>query len=87
MKKTFLYFTLLLTSQLAFGQLVNSYNSADILVDLNKLNTLSTSDLIVEVKKLASDFENGTELLFDVAMDILMGRLPEKEFVEFCNSL
>ena len=57
------------------------------IIALNNLNTLSTSDLIVEVKKLASNFENGTELLFDVAMDILMGRLPENEFVELCNSL
>jgi hypothetical protein len=36
---------------------------------------------------MASDFSNGAELLFDVAMDILMNRLPENEFVDFCNSL
>ena len=53
----------------------------------NNLNTISTTDLIVEVKKMASDFSNGAELLFDVAMDILMNRLPENEFVELCNSL
>lgn len=53
----------------------------------NKLNTISTADLIVEVKKLVNDFSNGAELVFDVAMDILMNRMPENEFVELCNSL
>ena len=53
----------------------------------NKLNVLSTTDLIAEVKKLANDFSNGAELVSDVAMDILMNRLPENEFVELCNTL
>lgn len=53
----------------------------------NKLNSLSTNDLIVEVKKLATDFSNGADLLSDVAMNILMERLPENEFVELCNTL
>jgi len=53
----------------------------------NKLNALSTSDLIIEVKKLANDFSTGAELVSDVAMDILMNRLPENEFVELCNTL
>ena len=53
----------------------------------NKLNNLSTADLIAVVKKLANDFSTGAELVSDVAMDILMNRLPEKEFVELCNTL
>jgi len=53
----------------------------------NKLNNLSTSDLIVEFKKLANDFSTGAELVCDAVMDILMKRLPENEFVELCNSL
>lgn len=53
----------------------------------NKLNNLSTADLVAQVKKLANDFSTGAELVFDVAMDILMGRLPENEFLELCNSL
>ena len=53
----------------------------------NKLNVLSTTDLIAEVKKLANDFSTGAELVSDVAMDILMNRLPENEFVELCNTL
>jgi len=53
----------------------------------NKLNSLSTNDLIAEVKKLATDFSNGADLVSDVAMDILMERLPKNEFVELCNTL
>ena len=53
----------------------------------NKLNVLSTTDLIAEVKMLANDFSTGAELVSDVAMDILMNRLPENEFVELCNTL
>ena len=29
----------------------------------------------------------GAELVSDVAMDILMNRLPENEFVELCSTL
>lgn len=53
----------------------------------NKLNALSTADLILEVKKLENDFSTGAELVCNVAMDILMNRLPENEFVELCNTL
>ena len=52
-----------------------------------KLNSLSTTDLVAEVKKLTNDFSTGAELVSDVAMDILMNRLPENEFVELCNTL
>lgn len=53
----------------------------------NKLNNLSTVDLIAEVKKLANDFSTGAELVSDVSMDILMNRLPENEFIELCKTL
>jgi hypothetical protein len=53
----------------------------------NKLNNISNADLIAEVKKLANDFSTGAELVFEVAMDILMNRLPENEFVDLCNTL
>jgi hypothetical protein len=52
-----------------------------------KMETLSTNDLIVEVKKLANDFSNAASIVMDVALDILMERLPESEFVNFCDSL
>ena len=53
----------------------------------SRLNSLSTNDLIVEVKRLANDFSTGAELISDVAMDILMNRLPENEFIQLCNTL
>lgn len=53
----------------------------------NKLNNLSNADLIAEVKRLANDFSTGAELVSDVAIDILMNRLPENEFIELCNTL
>ncbi len=52
-----------------------------------KIQTLPTNDLMVEVKKLANDFSNAASIVMDVALDILMKRLPESEFVNFCDSL
>ena len=52
-----------------------------------KLNTLSTIDLIAELKKLSDNFSAGAELVYDVCMDILINRLPENEFVELCDNL
>lgn len=53
----------------------------------NKLSVLSTADLVAEVKKLANDVSTGAELVSEVAMDLLMNRLPENEFVKLCNTL
>jgi hypothetical protein len=52
-----------------------------------KLNTLTTNDLIVAVKELVNNFEKGADYVFDVCLDILMNRLPENEFVKLCDSL
>ena len=52
-----------------------------------KLNTLSTNDLIVAVKELSSNFTESAEYVFDVCLDILMDRMPENDFVELCDSL
>ena len=52
-----------------------------------KLNSLSTSDLILEVKKLVNDFSTGTDLVTDIILDILMERMPENEFIALCDSL
>ena len=52
-----------------------------------KLNTLSTNDLIIEVKKLKDNFEKSAEYVFDICIDILMDRMPENNFVELCDSL
>ena len=52
-----------------------------------KLNSLSTSDLILEVKKLVNDFSTDTDLVTDIILDILMERMPENEFIALCDSL
>jgi hypothetical protein len=52
-----------------------------------KLNTLSTNDLIIAVKELSSNFSSAAEYVFNVCLDILMNRLPENEFIELCDSL
>jgi hypothetical protein len=51
------------------------------------MSKISTSDLMLEVKKLSNDFSDSATMVFDIALDILMDRLPETEFVNFCNNL
>jgi hypothetical protein len=51
------------------------------------LNKVSTSELMVEVQRLTSDFSDAAQMVWDVAMNILMERLPETEYINFCNSL
>lgn len=48
---------------------------------------INTNELIDTLKKYNSDFRDGVEIAIDAILDILMGRLPENEFVELCNSL
>jgi hypothetical protein len=52
-----------------------------------KMQTLTTNDLIIEVKKLVIDFSDAASLVMGVALDILMERMPENEFIKFCDSL
>jgi nitrogen regulatory protein PII-like uncharacterized protein len=52
-----------------------------------QLNKLSTSDLIIEVKKLVNDFSREAELVYDVVMDLLIERMPEDQYIQLCNSL
>ena len=52
-----------------------------------KMQTLPTKDLMVEIKKLVNDFSDAGSLVMDVALDILMERMPETEFINFCDSL
>ena len=72
-----------LFSQLANKMTIQEFNSTA----TEKLNKLSTKELIYEAKKLVNDFSNNTEYVYDVIMNILMDRLPENEFIEFCNNL
>ena len=52
-----------------------------------RLNSLSTNDLIIELKKLMNDFTSAANMVQGIVLDILMERLPESEFIELCNSL
>ena len=53
----------------------------------NKMSQISTIDLIAEIKKLSNDFSDSATVVFTIALDILMERMPETEFVNFCDSL
>lgn len=57
------------------------------LIAANKLNTLSTADLINQVKNLQNDLSQAAMLLNDVILDILMERMPESEFIEICETI
>ena len=56
-------------------------------IAISKLNALSTSDLVNEVKKLAGNLSDGADFISDAALDILINRLPENEFIELCETL
>jgi hypothetical protein len=53
----------------------------------SKINNLSTAELKAEAKKLVNNFEAGADAVLNIVFDILMERMPESEFVEFCDSL
>jgi hypothetical protein len=52
-----------------------------------ELSKLSTNDLLETAKKLSKDYSTAAEKVFNVIIDILDNRLPENEFVNFCDSL
>ena len=52
-----------------------------------ELSKLSTNDLLETAKKLSTDYSTAAEKVFNVIIDILDNRLPENEFVNFCDSL
>jgi hypothetical protein len=51
------------------------------------MSTLTTNDLIESVKKLSNDFTESATRVFDIALEILMERMPEQEFINLCDSL
>lgn len=57
------------------------------LIAANKLNTLSTADLINQVKNLQNDLSQAAMLLNDVILDIQMERMPESEFIQLCETI
>ncbi len=52
-----------------------------------RLNALSTNDLIIELKKLMNDYTSAANMVQDVVLDILMNRLSESEFIELSNNI
>jgi len=52
-----------------------------------ELSKYSTEELLETAKKLSNDYSNAATKVFNVIIDILMIRLPENEFVIFCDSL
>jgi nitrogen regulatory protein PII-like uncharacterized protein len=56
-------------------------------VATQKFNRLSTEELIKSAKQLNNDFSDAATYMFDVVLDILMERMPEKDFIKFCDNL
>ena len=52
-----------------------------------KLQQLNNEQLKEAVAKLATDFRDGADLVFDAALGVLEARLPESEFVAFCDAI
>ena len=56
-------------------------------VATQKFNRLSTEELIKTAKQLNDDFSKVADYMMDAVLDILMERMPEQEFIKFCNEL
>lgn len=54
---------------------------------ISKLNQLNNEQLKDAVAKLAADFRDGADVVFNAALEILESRLPEAEFVDFCDAI
>lgn len=52
-----------------------------------KFETINTQELIDTVVKYSNDFNEGVEIAIEVIMDILMVRMTENEYIQFCESL
>lgn len=52
-----------------------------------RIAKLSTEMLKDMIRKLNNDFRDGADLVQSAALDALMSRIPEAEFVAFCDAL
>lgn len=52
-----------------------------------RIAKLSTEMLKDMIRKLNNDFRDGADLVQSAALDALMSRIPEAEFVAFCGAL
>jgi hypothetical protein len=54
---------------------------------VGKVEKQTTASLKDMAAQLVNDMRDGTDLVFSVVLDALMARLPEAEFVAFCEKL
>jgi hypothetical protein len=52
-----------------------------------RISVIATNELMTEIKKLTLDHSDAANMVWDVAMNILMERISETEYIDFCNSL
>ena len=52
-----------------------------------KFSALSVSELKKAAISLSTDFSTAANLMDQVIMDLLIERMPEQEFIKFCNEL
>jgi nitrogen regulatory protein PII-like uncharacterized protein len=52
-----------------------------------KFSGLSLNELKKSAQTLNNDFSDAADLMMNAVMDILMERMPEQEFIKFCNEL
>lgn len=53
----------------------------------SKLNKLSITELKKVVLAMNNNFELSGEIIFDTALDLLMAKMEENEFISFCDEL
>ena len=58
-----------------------------ILIAIEKLEKLSTEDLISQVKRLTNVFSDGAMIVSNCILDILENRMEEDNFITLCESL
>jgi nitrogen regulatory protein PII-like uncharacterized protein len=52
-----------------------------------KFSGLSLNELKKSAQTLNNDFSDVADLMMNAVMNLLMERMPEQEFIKFCNEL
>lgn len=52
-----------------------------------KIDSQKTSALKEMAIALYTDMRDGADIVFSAVLDVLMARLPEEEFVDFCEKM
>jgi len=53
----------------------------------NKLSKLSVNEVAEIVAKMFSDTRNEAGIILDAALEVLEAKMPEADFVRFCEKL